>query len=443
MQAIYDKLNVHSRLEASIGHSRKWDAYDAGREVAETAIKNLKHPPSFFVVFSTMHYRKNGGFRRFLDGIWEILPEETPLIGGTVAGFINNYGSFSRGASALAVSYPNMDVAIGIGKQTKLHPKKAAKDCSLMVKKSLETSKLKNKFLINIISGPTVPFEKINVVKSKFLGKMAAQVGYKMFSIMGAGVGKEEEIIDEMASLLKDYYIIGGSTLDSGKMFHNYQFVDDQVHTNSIVALGCTTDLDIFMKSEIGVHETNKTFNITGLTAHNRIIKEIDNKPAKEEFLKAIGIIEDQFVELGPFYYRTSNYFPITFEEDDKFTSGIAGFLGDYVALGYKARGKKVRLLSITGEEIINLIHDTFKDFDTNRCPFVFIPCSFILPNTLGSKTNLIKNKLEEHIDGIPYLMILTVNENAGTPTEPACARVYSFNTLSIINETRGVYDDI
>ena len=97
MQAIYDKLNVHSRLEASIGHSRKWDAYAAGREVAETAIKNLKHPPSFFVVFSTMHYRKNGGFRKFLDGIWEILPDGTPLIGGTVAGFINNYGSLFIG----------------------------------------------------------------------------------------------------------------------------------------------------------------------------------------------------------------------------------------------------------------------------------------------------------------------------------------------------------
>lgn len=424
-----------SNLEASIGHSRKWSARDAGIEVAETAIKGLNQPPSFFIVFSTIHYKKNGGFNNFLEGIWEILPKGTPLIGGTVAGFINNYGSYSRGASALAVSYPNIDVAIGIGKHTKLNPKKAVKTCSYMIKKSLEKSKFKNHLLINVISGPTVPFGKINVIKSRLVGKIAAHLGYKLFSLIGTGIGKEDDMIDEMVSLMPDYFIIGGSTLDSGRMFHNYQFIDDQVHTNSIVALGCSTDLNIFIKSSLGVHDTNKSFDITNTVSNKRIITKINNKPAKEEFLSKIGIVEKQFVELGPFYYKTSNYFPITFEEDNKYTSGVAGFLGDYVALGYKARGKKVKLLSITGEEIINLIDDTFKEFNRNKYPFVFIPCSFILANTLGSRTNLIRKKLEEHINNIPYLMVLTVNENAGTPEEPALARVYSFNAMSVVNK--------
>ena len=435
MQETHINRKIYSsKIEASIGFSRKWNAKDAGIEVAKTAIKKLKQPPSFIMVFSTMHYRTHGGFQNFLNGVWEVIPEGTPLIGGTVAGFINNYGSFSRGATALAVSYPNIDMAIGLGTQTKLSPKKAAKTCAYMIKKKLKNSKFKNKLLINIISGPTVPFEKINVIKSKYLGSLAAHFGYKLFSAIGSGVGKEDDIIDELVTIMPDYNIIGGSTLDTGRMYHNYQFVDKEVLTNSIVALGCCTDSSVFIRSGLGLHETEKTFNITKTISNGRIITKIDDKPAKEAFLNSIGIIENQFVELGPFYYRTSNYFPITFEEKPGYTSGVAGFFGDYIALGYKARGEKVRILSITGEEIVKLIDDTFQNFDKDDHTFAFITCSFILPNTLGSKTNIIKNKLEEYVDNMPYLMVLTVNENAGTPKNPAFARVYSFNTMSLSN---------
>src|SRR5512136_1247059 len=89
-------MNV--KVEAALGMSRKWNAREAGKEVAETAIKNLTLPPDFFLLFSTIHYEKYGGFQEFLNGVWDILPKKTPLIGGTVAGFINNYGCFSRGA---------------------------------------------------------------------------------------------------------------------------------------------------------------------------------------------------------------------------------------------------------------------------------------------------------------------------------------------------------
>ncbi|MCJ7696842.1 MAG: hypothetical protein MUO73_00720, partial [Thermoplasmata archaeon] len=92
---------MDSKVEAAVGMSRKWDAREAGREVAETAIKKLSEPPSFFLLFSTIHYEKYGGFQEFLNGVWDVMPKETPLVGGTVTGFINNYGCFSRGASAL------------------------------------------------------------------------------------------------------------------------------------------------------------------------------------------------------------------------------------------------------------------------------------------------------------------------------------------------------
>ena len=53
--------------------SRKWDARDAGVEVAQSAIEGLDNPPKFLLLFSTIHYEKNGGFEEFLNGVWEIL----------------------------------------------------------------------------------------------------------------------------------------------------------------------------------------------------------------------------------------------------------------------------------------------------------------------------------------------------------------------------------
>ena len=118
---------AEKKLEAAVGMSRKWDAREAGKEVARSTIEKLSAPPDFFLLFSTIHYEKHGGFEEFLNGVWDILPEGTPLVGGTVTGFMNNYGVYTRGTTALAVSNPDMDVVIGSGKNTKRNPKKAAR----------------------------------------------------------------------------------------------------------------------------------------------------------------------------------------------------------------------------------------------------------------------------------------------------------------------------
>jgi hypothetical protein len=420
-------------MDVAIGLSRNWDAKKAGQEVAKTAIQNLKTPPSFFLLFSTIHYKKYGGFQELLDGVFDILPPETPLIGGTISGFINNNGVFSRGATALAVSYPNIDIAIGIGKNSRLHPKKAATTCSKMIKKKLNKSKYNNKILINVISGPIVPFGiKINVLKSNLLGWLIAHIGYKIFTILGTGIGKEEDIIEKIVAELPNYNIIGGTSVDSWAMTENYQFINSEVHKNSIVAIGCSIDRPIFLKSSIGLHKTKKKFLIDKTITNNRIIKKINGKPAKQQFLKQIGIIEDQFKDLGAFYYRTANYFPISFEENEKYTTGVAGFFGDSIALGHKSRGRKARLLSITGKEILKEIESCF--IHPSKCdfPFVLMYSSSIFLNSLGSKSQYMKKTLDNYLNNIPYLMVCPATENGGTPDNPAVARVYSFNAMAV-----------
>ena len=148
---------MEKKLEAAVGMTRKWDAREAGKEVARSTIEKLTKPPDFFVLFSTIHYKYHGGFQELLNGVYDVLPEEIPLVGGTVRGFSNTYGCYTRGATSLAVSSKTMDVAVGVGNNTKRNPKKAAIKCAEMIKSGLKNSTYKNSFLLNIISGAEVP----------------------------------------------------------------------------------------------------------------------------------------------------------------------------------------------------------------------------------------------------------------------------------------------
>jgi hypothetical protein len=431
--------STYSKIEASIGFSRKWNAREAGREVARSAISKLSTPPSFFLLFSTIHYKDRGGFREFLDGVWDVLPEGTPLIGGTFAGFINNYGCFSRGATALAVSYPNLDVAVGLGRHVKLSPKNAGKQCAKTIQKQLGDSIYKNKFLINVISGPKIPnlpdtpfLKEINVVKSKVMGTIFTRLVVHVLPFFGWGVGKEDCLLEILGKELNDYCFIGGDSDDDGKFYSEFQFLNKEIHSNSIVALACNIDIPIFMNSNVGLHPTDQKFTVSKSTFNNRIITEIENKSAKDYFFKTIiGLNVDQVKELAAFYYKFAYYFPITFDKDPKTTSGIAGFFGDNIHIEHSMIGKDVRILSVTGREILENINNTF-DFNLENIPFMFMFSSAINSFVLRSKTYEIKNILDKKFGDKPYLMVMPMLENSKFFNEHPRMLVYSLNALSL-----------
>ena len=438
---MYD--NHQSKLEASIGFSRKWDAREAGREVAKKVIKKLDTPPSFILLFSTTHYKKTGGFKELLDGIWDVIPKGTPLVGGTVSSFINNYGCFSRGVTALAVSYPNIDVAVGVGKYTKIRPKNAAKICASMLKKELKSSKYKNKLLINVISGPTIPnipgIGRFMNIESKTLGNLLSYFFVDFFSLLGHGIGKEGDVLNELSLQFPDYQIIGNS---AGERLFNYQFVNDKVYTNSIVVLGCSFDIPVNINSAIVSHDTDKTFKITGTTYNKRIITKIDNKPARETFFNLLDVDSHQFGDFDDFYYKTSVYFPMTFEEKKENTLGVCGLFGDNIVLHEKAAGKNVRLLSVTGKEIISNIDEIIKTSNQDS-PFTLIFYSSLYSYILHDRTHDIKDKLEQFYGDKPFLAIGSLVENVKIKDKAPSVHVYSINMFQLeINDFMGIMTD-
>lgn len=426
------EITIEADVEASLGMSRKWDAREAGKEVARDAIQKLNSPPCFFLLFSTIHYEKYGGFEEFLNGVWEVLPEGTPLVGGTVTGFVNNYGCYSRGATALAVSYPEMDVALGLGKNTKRNPKKAAKQCAEMIRKNLDDSQYKNKFLLNLISGPEVPsmpgIGRKKIIESGFVSKFAMQAIGISQVLLQKGVGREDEIFEEMVEKLPNYSMVMGTLMDDYRGLINYQFFNDKILTNHTVNLGIATDLNLDVCTSHGMKKTDVNFEITKLSKNKRIVHQLNNKPAVPELLRLLGwpkeFLNDKTMA------HTILYYPISLTKKGRSIPVIMPFmLKNSILMPCVLDKGPSSILTTSGRNLVDAMNENLEFFSNIEPEFgVCASCMTIL-QTLGYKIDIVREELLEYFKEKPFLMFYCAGEGSYSPTENINYANMSFNT--------------
>jgi hypothetical protein len=424
---------VDSKVEATVGMSRKWNARDAGREVAETALRTLTRPPDFFLLFSTIHYEKYGGFQEFLHGVWDVLPTGTPLVGGTVTGFINNYGCFSRGASALAVSYPYMDVAVGVGKNTKRTPNQAAKHCAEMIQNSLKDTHYKNKFLLNFISGPVMPsipgVGQKKYIRSGFVSNFALQTFGLSQTLLQKGLGREDEIFEQTVQQMPDYQMILGTSMDDYKGIRNYQFYNTKVLTNAVVNLGIATDLDLDLCTTHGMKKTNLHFTITKLGAGGHAICKINHKPAVPELLNLLQW-PDEFLNEEKMLH-TILYYPISLKRHGREVPVVMPMMmKNYIFVPCIIDEGDVSVLTVSGKDLINAVKENLQFFHGIQPEFgLFSTCITIL-QTLGDKTNMVHNELCRYFKEKAFLLFYGAGEGTYSPTTDITYANMSFNTV-------------
>jgi hypothetical protein len=412
---------MEPKLEASVGMSRKWDAREAGRQVADTAIKQLHEPPSFFLLFSTDHYKNLGGFQELLKGVWDVLPEKTPLVGGTVNGFINNHGCYSRGVSGLAVSYTNMDVAIGYGNSTKRFPKKAAKNCINMINSKLKKSTYKNKFLFDMISGTTIPQssnkERKSLMRSGIISRHP-EMGVKMMqTFIQKGFAKEQIILDTLLEGLDDFTVLHGSAGDNN-LLENYQFFNDEVFTNSIVALGFCSDIKI--NGNFGDQANFKTeFDITKISKNRQIIYEVNGKGAYPELLRLLDIKEEIVTE-RLFTFGIMAYFPLGFYDDNnkKILRPMTSVMGDAVMLMASFDSNKGHLVYNSGKDILSTSKECLQTTSNVKPEFALISSCATRIMTLGKNIHAEREQLLQRYGKKPFIQFYVLGEGIKKPTE-------------------------
>jgi hypothetical protein len=415
-------------VDASVGLTRSWDAFDAGEEIAVNTLDKLDAKPKFFLVFPTIHYHKNGGFRKFIDGVYTQLPKDVPLVGCTVAGFMIPQGCYTRGAAALSVSNPNMDIAVSKGSNTKRNPLMAAKQCAYNMRKQLDSSAYKNPYLLALISGGLVPqipgYGRKKVIRG-LTSTLIMNLSDLSLLLLQKGVGREEEVLEELSKQLSDYSIISGSSMDDGKAMLNFQFINDKVETNSIVALGIKTNSEVFF-SGVSSLKPNKTFEVTRMSGDKRTILEINNKPAVKEFLSILKWPEDYLDER---LLRRTFFYPIGFMQEDSWVADIVGIvLGTSFVVLHKIKDNKMAILSASSNNILNGVSETLRPFGNKAPSFGIIStCDGILEG-LGSQTFKIHEKLLDFFGSAPFIALFFGGEAMRQPNSNLKYRNVSFN---------------
>jgi len=425
---------MNEELKAGVGLSRKWDAREAGREVALSTLEKLDgENPKFFLLFSTIHYEKYGGFQELLNGVWDVLPEGTPLIGGTVAGFMNKYGCFVRGATALAISYPNMDIATGIGINTKSNPKKAGKSASKDIKEKLDKSLYKNKFIFTVISGPTLPksrmFGTMKIIRDKSYSKLLSKLTKVSTKVSQVGLGREREVLEALCENMMDYSLLGISSNDDNKYLRHYQFFNRDVYENSVVALGIRTDLNIFIKSSYGLLPTGKKAKITGTENWNYIVKSLDGKSAVKVFFEKTQISEEIINEEN--IHRVTICLPVGCYHSDGTLHPypVASFLGDYLLFGHDVVSDEIEFLLASGESLIGAVDESLNSLPAMPKFMVVSSCAVRL-ETFGKEIYEVRNRIMQKV-GENFLLLYGLGEHRKDVAKSPHLLQETFNTAS------------
>jgi hypothetical protein len=397
--------------------STKKDAYAAGKEVAVKTLEKLGCNPDLFLLFATEHYADNGGFGEFLKGIWEELPDNTPLAGGSVLSFLTNQGCYAQGAVGLAINYPNMNVTIGYGKNTKRNYKKAAKNCLKMIKPNIKNS-YKNKILISFISS-TKPAKIPSVKDNNFIGsKLLAKISLSMVSLMEKtvqkGFGREHDILEEIVKTMPDFSLIHASMVGNAPYTRNFQFFKKKVFKDSALLLALESDIPFNMRFETGAQKTDKIFKITKLSRNKKVVKAINNKPAFPELKRIMGWSE-KTIEDVKWTDRAVRY-PMVYEKNGKLIlRPWLTVLGDYLGTTAKIEKNELFIENMTPEKILMATDGVLTG---NNPIFGFFSACLSQRDYLGIKVFQVQEKLKQYFQEKPFLLLYVGGEGMYKPDE-------------------------
>jgi hypothetical protein len=421
-------------FEASVGLSRNWDAFDAGEEVMLNTLEKMEHTPKFVLLFPTIHYKNYGGFQKLLDGVYSRLPHNVPLVGGTVAGFINPYGCFTRGVTTLAAYYENMDVCIGRGDDVKKNPKKAAEEFAKTITDGLKNSHFDDKILISLVSGAKV--FKIPFIGSKRILNIPSGPHIPIFSELSTtlsqyGVARSVEFFNTAGNLLNDFYIVGGETADNNEVTENFQFWGKEVLANSVVGLAIATNLTTKLASATDAVSTGTTnIHVTQKACWNHIICKINNKPAKQELMRILNWPETFIDER---LYRRIFFYPIGYKDNNGVRPHVIGaFYGNYIIFEYPIESPNIEVLSYSGTDINKSFESVIEELSKGK-PFLGVGTACIASlEAIGSKVYLVWDKLKALFGNTPFVFLYMAGEDIKFPGTPPTHLNYSFNILTI-----------
>jgi hypothetical protein len=303
-----------------------------------------------------------------------------------------------------------LNVAVGIGKNTKRNPRKAVDTVYEQIR---EKTKYENNVLIEILPTAVIPrlprVGQKNVILSDKIGNTMVKLLPTMAKL-NYGFDRADEILEMLSEKFQDGIIIGGCTMDDNKMLKNYQFFSNDVIENSIVLLSISTPLSIKSETILGYKILDKTFEINNISNDKHVIKELDGIGARSALFEKLNL---SIGEIDSVYnlYKNAFYYPLGFKKDNLWHAGMIGLIyGENLIFANQILEKNLTLLSLSIEDIFSNINKSIDriNMNKNNCIFGFSCETFI--ETLGKniyKIHSLFNRLN-----IPFLIPFVAGES-------------------------------
>ncbi len=422
----WDEKNKEFNI--SIGASKHKNAYKAGCEVAQDAFKNFYEKPDFILLFCSEDYEDNGGLKNFLKGFHENLPYNVPVVGGTICGFLTNKGCFARGAVALAVSHPNINISIGYGENTKRNPKKAAKNCIKKLKPGL-SNKYEHKIIFTFVSGtknPRIPgIKDPSQISSKIFAKISLTLLPLIKKVFKKGLGVENDVLEYLTKDLSDYNFIHGSMASGAPYLRNFQFYNKTLLKDAVVTLALETNHPFDLDFTSGTKETDKDFKVTKTTKNKEIILTINNQPALSEFKRLMNWNEKDTIDRK--WTDIAVRYPVAYKKNGKIINRPhLMVLGNYLGLIGKIEKKHAFIGKLEAKNIINSTNDVL---NAENPSFGFFSACFSMRDFLGIKVFKIQDILKDYFKDKPFLVIFVGGEGIYKPEEGLYYNTASFTS--------------
>ncbi|MBU1006621.1 MAG: FIST C-terminal domain-containing protein [Candidatus Omnitrophica bacterium] len=245
---------------ASCGVSAKLDSFAAGRESAQNAYYQLgRREPNIAIVFISTIFDQKQAIR----GIRSVI-KNAPLAGCSSAGSITSEGLIRGSVSVFLIYSDSVSISLGIGNDISKNARLAG-------------HKAANNAFVNSLKDKTTK-------------------AYMMFSDSLSGNGAN--ILRGAQEILgTSFPIIGGFAADELCFQKTYQYLNNNIYTDSVVGVLISGNINIGIGNEHGWQPIGKPHKIT--KARSNIIKEIDKKIAVEIYEDYLGKTLQELNHMG------------------------------------------------------------------------------------------------------------------------------------------------
>ena len=235
------------------GISTKLDSFTAGKEAARYVHYQLsRREPDILIVFISTIFDQ----QETIKGIRSII-KDAPLVGCSTAGNITTSGAIRDSVMVCAIVSSSMSFSCGVGTGISKNPRLAGRKA---IKQSLDLKDIK---------------KQVYIIFSDFVSGNSTDVLRGIQEILGTG-----------------FPIIGGSAIDNLQFQRSFQYLNNNIYTDSVVGLLIGGDTNIGLGKAHGWQPIGKPHKIT--RARLNVVREIDRRRAIQLYEEYLGKTSDE-----------------------------------------------------------------------------------------------------------------------------------------------------